>query len=341
MSLVKYIVRRLLSLIPTLFGVLTLIFFLSRFMPGDPVAAQLANTMHYSPEVYEATRRQLGLDQPILVQYFYYLRDIFQGNWGYSVAVSRGMPTWELVMQKFPRTIEITFFSILISSYIGIKTGVISATNRNKPKDTVIRGFAIVGVAVPVFWLGMILQYLFTYQIDLLPALGYKTSGLDDPNWVTYSRLIDSILSNRWDLFLDTLLHLVLPVACLSLITIASITRQTRSSMLEVMEQDYIRTARAKGCDEKTVINKHALKNALIPTVTVIGLNVGALLSGAVLTETVFDLNGMGQTLMKAIVARDYYIINAIVFLITIVFVLVNLATDIIYGIVDPRIRFE
>lgn len=336
--MVKYIIKRLISLLPVLFGALTFVFILSKFMPGNPVFAYLPQ--QFTMEQYWAVYRWLGLDQPIIVQYFRYLGDIFTGNWGVSSNISRGTLVWTLVWQRFPRTMELTIFSVLIASFIGIRSGMISAKHRNKPKDTLIRGAAIIGVAIPVFWMGMVLQYFFSYQLDWLPAIGFKTGYFGDPPLVTGFRTIDSLISGQFYLIIDYLIHLILPVFCLSFITLASITRQTRSSMLEVLQQDYIRTARAKGCKEKDVMKTHALKNALIPTITIIGLNFGSLLGGAVLTETTFSLHGMGELLLNAITRYDFHVLNATVFLITLVFIIVNLFMDILYGFIDPRIRY-
>jgi len=338
MSLIKYIVRRFIALLPVLFGVLTLTFVLSRLMPGDPVLANLGD--RFTAEDYYRELHRLGLDKPIIEQYFIYLADLFAGQWGVSVSVNKGQPVWDLVLQRFTRTFDISILAIIISSIVGIKTGIISATNRNKPKDTLFRGMALVGVAIPVFWMGMILRYIFSYLIPIFPGFNYKNPGIGDPPTVTYFRIIDSILSGQIYLIIDYLYHLIIPVFCLSFITLASVVRQTRSSMLEVLEQDYVRTARAKGCKEEDVINIHARKNAMIPTVTVIGLSFGGLLGGAILTETTFNLNGVGAIIMIAIRNSDYWILNASVFVITITFVIVNLGADLIYGLIDPRIRY-
>jgi len=350
MSLLKYIIRRILVMIPVLFGAVTVVFILSRLMPGDPTSAYLPINATIAQR--EAVRRYLGLDQPIIFQYFRYIGDLFTGNWGLSSNISKGQPVWELIWQRFPRTMELTLFSILIASLIGIRAGVFTAKHRNKAKDTVVRGFALVGVSIPVFWLGMLMQYSLTYalpnwiyatwgvDVKLFPAVGYKTPGFDDPPFVTGFRLIDSLVSGKLYLFTDYLHHLILPVLALAFITLASITRQTRSSMLEVLQLDYIRTARAKGCNEKAVISSHALKNALIPTITVIGLSFGGLLGGAVLTETTFNLKGMGNLMINAIRRYDFYVINATVFLTALIFVVVNLLMDVFYGLLDPRIRF-
>ena len=339
MSMIKFIIRRFITLLPVLFGVITLTFILSRLMPGDPVLAHLPQ--FFTAEMYEAKLAELGLDKPIMEQYFFYLGNLFTGNWGVSVSITRGTKVWDLVISRFFRTFDIALAAIFIASIVGLKTGVISAKHRNKAKDTVIRSFSLVGVAIPVFWMGMILQYYIAYKLQLLPAVGYKTGGIGDPPVITNFRIIDSLLSGNIRLLIDYVEHLILPVLCLSFITLASITRQTRSSMLEVLEQDYIRTARAKGCREKEVIKTHALKNALIPTITIIGLNFGGLLSGAILTETTFNLHGLGELLISAIRNTDYWVLNGIVFTTTITFILINLGIDVIYGFIDPRIRYN
>jgi peptide/nickel transport system permease protein len=336
--MLKYIFRRFLTMVPVVFGAVTVVFFMSRLMPGNPAAAYLP--INATKEQLRAVEHWLGLDQPLYIQYFRYIADIFTGNWGKSSRISLGTDVWELIWAHFPRTMELTIFALLIASFLGIKAGLISAKHRNKPKDTVIRGVALIGVAVPVFWLGMLLQYFLTYQIRIFPSIGYKNPIWGDPDFITGFRSIDSLLSGYLYLFVDYMWHLILPVAALAFISLASITRQTRSSMLEVLQQDYIRTARAKGCSEKDVVKSHALKNALIPTITVIGLNFGGLLGGAVLTETTFNLVGMGTLMITAIQTYDYYVINATVFLTAVIFVFVNLFMDIIYGFVDPRIRY-
>jgi peptide/nickel transport system permease protein len=338
MHILKYITRRLIASIPVLFGVLTITFILSRLMPGDPVLAVLPD--RFDPEDYLRAYRELGLDLPIIQQYFIYVGRLFMGDWGTSHVLTQGQPVWDVIMERFPRTFDIAVFSMIIAAYMGIKTGVISATHRNKWKDTIVRGTTLIGVSIPVFWLGLILQFFLSYKLGIFPTANYKTPGIGNPPIITYNRIIDSLLSGQTYLITDYLHHLILPVFCLSFITLASITRQTRSSMLEVLEQDYVRTARAKGCSEKDVINNHARKNAMIPSITVIGLNFGGLLAGAILTETTFSLHGLGEVLISAIRYTDYWLLNAVVFLSTLTFILINLAVDIIYGMLDPRIRY-
>ncbi|MFX0076693.1 MAG: ABC transporter permease [Candidatus Hermodarchaeota archaeon] len=339
MSMIKFIIRRLIAMVPVLFGVLTLTFVLSRLMPGDPVMAYMPEG-HVDPVFYRQMYHELGFDQPIILQYFKYLGDLFVGNWGLSVSINRGQAVWDLIMQRLPRTVDIAVFSMLIAGFLGIKTGVISAVHRNKPKDTILRGLALIGVAIPVFFMGMILQFTIGYLVPIFPTTGFKTYSYGNPPFVTGFRIIDAFLSGQFYMISDYLYHLVLPVVCLSFIILAGITRQSRSSMLEVLEQDYVRTARAKGCKEKDVINTHARKNSLIPTITVIGLSFAGLLSGAVLTETTFGLIGVGELLIQAIRNLDYWVLNAIVFVITVMFVGINLVTDVIYAMLDPRIVY-
>ena len=339
MSMIKFIIRRLIAMIPVLFGTLTLVFILSRLMPGDPILAYLPEGK-VDPDLYAQMRHNLGFDLPIYVQYFRYIGDLFVGNWGYSISINKGQDVWSLIMQRLPRTVDIAIFSMLIAGFLGIKTGVISAVHRNKPKDTILRGLALIGVAIPIFFMGMLLQFTIGYLVPIFPTTGFKTYEYGNPEYVTGFRIIDAFLSGEFYMIGDYLYHLVLPVACLSFIILAGITRQSRSSMLEVLEQDYVRTARAKGCKEKDVINTHARKNSLIPTITVIGLSFAGLLSGAVLTETTFGLVGIGELLIASIRDVDYWVMNALVFVITIMFVSINLVTDIIYAMLDPRIVY-
>ncbi len=342
MSLLKYIIRRIIVMIPVLFGVLTLTFILTRLMPDNPVTARLAaaGVHNAAPEVVQQMKCQLGLCDPIIIQYFRYIGEVFTGQWGVSVSIVHNQEVWDLVMGRMPLTVDLTLFSIVIASFIGIKAGVFSAVHRNRTPDTVVRGLALVGVAIPVFFLGMLLQYTLGYQLHWFEPTGYLTPTNQNPPFVTGFILIDSLLSGQWYLIGDYLWHMFLPVFCLSFIMLAGITRQTRSSMLEVMEQDFVRTARAKGCKEKVVIHSHALRNALIPTVTIIGLSIAGLLGGAVLTEATFGLNGMGKLFIDAILLSDYWVISALVFMITIIFIVANLFTDVIYAILDPRIRY-
>ncbi len=343
MSLLKYSIRRILALIPILLGVMFLTFWLVRAMPSDPWILMVgeANMTDSKLAYIEAQKMKWGYYENIFTQFFIYMKNLFTGDWGPSLSVQKDADVWDVIGARFPRTLEITILAITFSTFIGIRAGIFSAVHRNEWSDTVIRFFALVGVAIPVFWMGMILQYIFAIRLNWLDATLYQS-----PSYITYQsnitglRLLDSLLKGDFHIFTDTALHLILPVFCLSFISLATISRQTRSSMLEVLELDYIRTARAKGCTEKQVIYKHAWKNAQITTITIVGLSFAGLLGGAVLTETTFNLNGMGMLAIAAIRQQDYFLINASVFLMTIIFVLANLITDILYGIVDPRIRY-
>ncbi len=341
MSLVKYTIRRILALIPILFGVLFMTFIMTRYIPGNPFMFAIGEhpTTSQIKAMNEMVERY-GLNEPILVQLWMYVQKLFSGNWGVSLIIRRGTPVWSMILDVFPRTVEIALLSVGIATGIGIKAGISSAVNRNTRKDTFIRFFALMGVAIPVFWLGMILQFTFGYRLGLLPSTNYFDANLDPVPKITHLRLIDTLITGNLIAFWDTVLHLIMPVFCLSFIYLAGITRQTRSSMLEVLELDYVRTARAKGCKEKDVINKHAFRNALIPVVTVVGLGFAGLLGGAVLTETTFNLNAMGMLTIQAINSIEYDIINATIFIGTIILVSANLIIDLVYGIVDPRIRY-
>ena len=341
MSLVKYTLRRILALIPILFGVLFITFIMTRIMPGNPFMLLVGEHVTDSQlAAIAAAEERYGLNEPIIVQLWMYIQRLFTGDWGVSLVYSKGTPVWELIIGVFPKTAEIAILSVGIATFVGIKAGITSAVNRNKRKDTFIRFFALMGVAIPVFWLGMILQYIFGYVLDILPTTNYFAPSMHPVEKITHLRLIDTLILGDFEAFWDTVLHLIMPVFCLSYIYLASITRQTRSSMLEVLELDYVRTARAKGCREKDVINKHAFRNALIPVVTVVGLGFAGLLGGAVLTESTFNLNAMGRLTIDAINSIDYDIINASIFISTIILVSANLIIDLIYGIVDPRIRY-
>lgn len=346
MSLIKFIIKRVFALIPILIGALFLSFWLSTELPGNPFLYAAAGSGRWSDtqqDLMERNMALLGFDgsHGILYMFGRYLLNILRGTWGDSISLQQGYGVWELIGHNLPITLELTLSSVILSSIIGINVGKISAVNRNKWKDTIIRFIALMGVAIPIFWFGLMLQYVFAAKLRLLPGTNYQSPSNDPINVViTTLPSIDAILNGQFDIFFDIVLHMILPVFTLTFVTIAGITRQTRSSMLEVLELDYIRTARAKGAPEKAVINKHAFTNARIPVITIIGLNFAGLLGGAVLTETTFNLNGMGRLLIDAINAVDYFVINACVFYITIIFVIANLAIDVLYGVMDPRIRY-
>ena len=349
-NMALYIVKRVLFMVPMLFLVLIITFILSRMMFGDPVLNKLG--LLPDPEIIEAERRRMGYDKPLLIQLVVYLSNFFTGNWGTSYIVSEGEPVLQIIGKIFPKTIELVIIPILIIPIIGVKMGVISAKNKDKAKDTIIRGIAILGTCIPVFWLATMLQYFVGHYVSIY-TYGELNLEIMFPNSVTFKypnsswpfntgfRIIDGILFNDQALIQDTLLHLILPMLCMTLVSLAGITRQTRASMLDVLEQDYIRTARAKGCLEKKVINKHALRNALIPTSNLIIGGTAARLTGALFLEIAFSYTGMGFYMVFAIQLGDYVLINGILVFTALIILSGTLIADVMYTIIDPRITYK
>jgi peptide/nickel transport system permease protein len=347
-----YLARRLLGLIPVLFGVSLLIFAITRLVPGDPAVALLGQRS--SPEARAALRQQLGLDQPIWInfgaveeeglaglfqaQYPIYMQRLLQGDLGRSI-FSR-IPVAESLRARFPATIELTLFAMGFAVLVGIPAGVWAALHRGRIQDTLVMTLALSGVSFPVFWLAIIMIYLFAVVLGWLPPSG-RLSVATQLEPITGLYILDSILRRDAAALADAARHLVLPAIALGTIPLAIVVRMTRSSMLEVLSQDYVRTARSKGVRERVVVRKHALRNALLPVVTVIGLSFGSLLSGAILTETVFSWPGIGRWVYDAISARDYPIIQGGVLFVAVVFVLVNLLVDLSYALIDPRIQYS
>jgi peptide/nickel transport system permease protein len=337
-------------MIPMLFLVLVITFILSRAMFGDPVLNKLG--LLPDPAIIEAERRRMGYDLPLFTQLLIYLKNFFTGDWGTSYIVSEGESVIQLIGKIFPKTIELVIIPIVIIPIIGVKLGVISAKNKDKAKDTIIRGIAILGTCIPVFWLATMLQYFVGHYVSLY-TYGELNLEIMFPNSVTFEypnptwpfhtgfRIIDGILFNDQPLIQDTLLHLILPMICMTFISLAGITRQTRASMLDVLEQDYIRTARAKGCLEKTVINKHTLRNALIPTSNLIIGGTAARLTGALFLEIAFSYTGMGFFMVFAIQLGDYVLINGILVFTALIILSGTLIADVMYTIIDPRITYN
>ncbi|MEX2535758.1 MAG: ABC transporter permease [Trueperaceae bacterium] len=348
-----YVVRRVLGLIPVLIGVTLLIFAITRVIPGDPAVAMLGQRS--SPELRERLRSDLGLDRPLWVnfravresgnvgalfdtQYFGYMGDLLQGDLGRSL-YSR-IPVAQSLSTRFPATVELTLFAMLFAVLVGVPAGVWAALRRGTAADTAVMTVALSGVSFPVFWLAIMLIYLFAVNLHWLPPSGRISVGIDlQP--ITGFYVLDAIIRGNGTAAWDVVRHLVLPAVALGTIPLAIVVRMTRSSMLDVLGQDYVRTARSKGLVERTVVNKHALRNALLPVITVIGLSFGTLLSGAILTETVFSWPGIGRWIYNAIASRDYPIIQGGVLFVAFIFVLVNLIVDISYGLIDPRIQYE
>ncbi len=356
-----YILRRLLLSIPVLFGILFATFALARLIPGDPCRAMLGEKA--TKVVCDEFNHRHGLDRPIPVQFGVYVNEIAHGDFGNSFRYSK--PITELLMERLPTTVELSFAALLISIFIGIPLGVISADRHNTWVDVVTMMWANVGVSMPVFWLGLMLAYIFALALKdtffQLPPSGrlspgiitvpfFETWGLQLTqgsftfnifDFISRMNIPNALLTGNWKLLKDALTHLILPAFALSTIPMALIARMTRSAMLEVLGQDYIRTARAKGLVPRAVIMKHAFRNALLPLATVIGLSLGGLLGGAVLTETVFNLSGVGRILYDGITARDYGIVQGFTVVIAIFFVALNLIVDVSYAYLDPRIRLN
>lgn len=327
--------KRLTGLLLVLIGVSLITFCISHLIPGDP--ARLIAGDRASEAVIESIRHQLGLDLPIYEQYGRYMLELFSGDLGTSIRTGR--PVLEDLQVYFPATLELALTALLLSILIGIPLGVLSAVYRNRWIDQVARAISIIGISTPTFWLALGLIMLFYGHLGWLPSGSRIDPEFTPPPTISGFYLIDSLLAGDWALFANTWLHLLLPAITLALVNLGVIARQIRSAMLEQLDEDYIRTARAYGLSRRTVILRHALPNAMIPTVTVIGLTLGDLLYGAVLTETVFAWPGMGAYVVDAIQALDFPAVMGFAILVSLVYVLVNLLVDVLYGLIDPRIR--
>jgi dipeptide transport system permease protein len=331
----RFILTRLTLVIPTFIGMTLLAFFLIRLVPGDPIET-MAGERGIDPVRHEALRKEYGLDRPILVQYGIYIGRVLHGDLGKS------MITQESVLREFialfPATIELALCAILFALIIGIPAGMIAAVRRNSVFDHGVMGVSLTGYSMPIFWWGLLLILLFSVQLGWTPVSGrIAVRYFVEP--VTGFLTIDSLLSDDKGAFRSAIAHLVLPMIVLGTNPLAIIARMTRSSMLEVLGEDYIRTARAKGLSRVRVVALHAFRNALIPVVTVIGLQVGVLFTGAILTETIFSWPGVGKWLIESINRRDYPVLQGGLLLLGVVVMLVNLLVDVTYGIINPRIR--
>jgi peptide/nickel transport system permease protein len=332
--LLRFVVRRLLLLIPILIGLSILVFLWIRALPGGPAEALLGERA--TPETIAAIERQYGLDEPLPVQYWRYVKTVSQGDFGDST-VSR-QPVVEEFRQKFPATIELAVAAMLFSMLLGIPLGFFAAKKYGSVFDHASLVASLIGISIPVFFLAIILKYIFAVKLGWLPTVG-RISVLIDLEHPTNFYILDSIITGNWEAFVDCLRHLVLPAIALGSIPLAVVARITRAAVLDVQNEDYVRTARAKGVAPMTVDRRHIFRNAMLPIATIIGLQTGLLLSGAVLTETVFAWPGIGTWLVDAIDARNFPVIQAGVLFVSIVFVLVNLLVDISYALINPRIR--
>jgi len=359
--MIQYSIRRILASLPVLLGILIATFVLARLIPGDPCKAILGEKA--TAEVCAQFAERYGLNKPIYVQLGIYMGNVLRGDFGSSIRFSR--PVSVILLERLPTTVELGLFAMTIALLVGIPAGILSAIRRNSILDVVTMVGANIGVSMPVYWLGLMLAYFFALVLKgtpfWLPPSGRLSPGVTPvPFYQVYGWTVEpgtlragilefisklyifnALISGDWPVFRDALTHLTLPALALSTIPMSIIARMTRSSMLEVLRLDYIRTARAKGLAERLVILKHALRNALLPIVTVTGIQVGNLFAGAVLTETIFGLAGVGSILFEAITARDFPIIQAFTVVIAIGYVVINLLVDISYVFIDPRIRLE
>src|SRR5215211_6151466 len=332
--MLRFVVRRLFLLIPILLGLSILVFAWIRALPGDPAIALLGERA--TPARIALIRKQLGLDEPVYVQYFRYVKKVGKGDLGDSVRTRR--PVVDEIQQRFPATIELAVGAMLFAIFVGVPLGFVAAKKYGGPIDHASLVASLLGISIPVFFLAILLKYVFAVKLGWLPTVG-RSSPLIPAEHPTNFYILDAIVTLNWDSFVDCVKHLILPAIALGSIPLAIIARITRASVLDVQNEDYVRTARAKGVAPMRVDTRHVLRNALLPIMTIIGLQTGLLLSGAVLTETVFAWPGIGTWLVDAIRNRDYPVLQGGILFIAIVFVLVNLLVDLAYGLVNPRIR--
>jgi ABC-type dipeptide/oligopeptide/nickel transport system permease component len=327
--------RRIIGAVPVLFGISFIVFFLLHLAPGDPVLLLLGDNA--TPPEVERVRREWGLDQPLMIQYWQFISRACVGDFGMSLKF--GEPVTKLVFERLPATVELALVSLTVAILIAIPIGIYSAIHRDSLLDHAGTGAALIGVSLPNFWLGIMLIYFLGGQLNLLPVAGRIEYGIEVKP-ITKLYLLDSLLTGNFEAFWSVLKHLLMPAVTLGTALAGIVTRITRSSILEVMRQDYVMTARAKGLSERVVIWRHILRNALITVITILGLQLGALLSGSVITETVFSYPGIGDLLIQSISVRDYRLTQVLILFFGASYFIVNLLVDIVYTFVDPRIKF-
>jgi peptide/nickel transport system permease protein len=334
--MLAYIIRRIFIMIPTLLGVSIIVFFMLHLTPGDP--AELLMGERASEEALQDIREHLGLNKPVYVQYGIFLKQLLQGDLGETIWTRQKV--WIEVKQRFPATIELSVVALFISCVLGMLLGIISATKQYSIFDYLSMLGALIGVSMPIFWLGLVFMLIFSLNLGWLPMSGRLSIGIDLET-ITNFYVLDAILTGNWEAFRDALWHIIMPAFTLSTIPTAIIARMTRSSMLEVLRQDYIKTAKAKGLSQFKVVFKHALRNALIPVVTTIGLQFGVLLCGAILTETIFAWPGVGKWIYDAVMQRDYMVIRGGTLFLASIFIVINLCVDVLYAVINPRIKVQ
>lgn len=312
----RYIIERTIQALLVIWVVATLVFFMLRAVPGDPIAAQLADV---DPAAADQVRARLGLDQPVYIQYFYWLRNSLQGDFGNSVYGSN-VPVTQIVSEALPRTLSLAFVAFIIAFTVGLTAGIVSAIKKNTIFDYALTLLAFLGISMPAFWIGIVLIIVFGTTLRWLPVIGYEP--LSEGFWPWFS-------------------HLIMPALATGLPFSAALARLTRSAMLEVLQQDYIRTARSKGLTERIVIIRHALRNSLIPVVTIMGISLALLFSGAVVVENVFAIKGLGRVLVQGITNRDYPIVQGSILLVSVLLVFSNVIVDVLYVLIDPRIDYK
>jgi dipeptide transport system permease protein len=333
--MLQFLLRRLALIVPTLIGITICTFGFVRLIPVDPILA-MAGERGVSAERYAQLVIKYGFDRPIWEQYLIYLGQLLRGDFGHSIVSHRAVVLDFVTL--FPATLELSFFALIFAIVIGIPVGIIAAVKRGTWLDQGLMGTALVGYSMPIFWWGLLLIIFFSTTLGWTPVSGrIALSFFFKP--VTGFMTIDSLIHGNWPAFVSALRHLILPSIVLGTIPLAVIARQTRSAMLEVMGEDYVRTARAKGLNESRVVSLHALRNALIPVVTTIGLQVGVLMGGAILTETIFSWPGVGRWMVESIFKRDYSVVQSGLLLIAVIVMVINLVVDILYGAINPRIR--
>ncbi len=331
-----YAIKRFLTIVPVLIGISLIVFSFIHLIPGDPAVTMLGERA--TPERVAEIRAQLGLDRPLTTQYFIYIGKVLRGDLGASIL--RGDPVLRDLVRRFPATVELATSAILIAITVGVPMGIVAAVWRNSLFDGLSRLIALTGVSMPIFWLGLMLAWFFGVLLGWLPT-GFRLGTEVTLVPVTNFNVLDSLLTKNPQALASSLRHLILPAVALSTIPMAVIARMTRASLLEVLSQDYIRTAESKGLPQRAVVLRHAMRNALLPVMTVTGLQVGRLLAGAILTETIFSWPGIGLWIFESIQARDYPIVQGATLFIATIFVMVNLLTDVLYAAVDPRIKYD
>ena len=334
--MLAYIIRRIFILVPTLLGVSLIVFFMLRLTPGDPAELMLGERA--TEESLHQIREHLGLNEPLHVQYGMFMKRLMKGDLGETIFTRQKV--WTEIKHRFPATLELSVCALFISCFVGIILGIVSATKQYSVFDYLSMLGALTGVSMPIFWLGLVLMLIFSVNLGWLPISG-RLSVLIDLEVVTNFYVLDSIITKNWVALKDSIWHLIMPAVTLSTIPTAIIARMTRSSMLEVLKQDYIKTALAKGLSKFKVVYKHALRNALIPVVTTIGLQFGVLLSGAILTETIFAWPGVGKWMYEAVMQRDYMVIQGGTLVIATIFIVINLFVDLLYAVINPKISIK